>query len=68
VPESTRILVDSIQPGDFIKVQLLGPPTIQFSGRFNSVIVRNTPQEEETLFMLALLVQWTTFASYLIFT
>jgi len=37
VPESTRKLLDSIQPGDFIKVQLLGPPTIQFSGRFNSV-------------------------------
>lgn len=37
VPESTRKLLDSVQPGDFIKVQLLGPPTIQFSGRFNSV-------------------------------
>ena len=34
--ESLKVL-DSIQPGDFIKLKLLGSPTIQFSGRFNSV-------------------------------
>ena len=37
VTESTRQLLDSISPGDFITLKLLGPPTIQFSGRFNSV-------------------------------
>jgi hypothetical protein len=38
VTESTSKLLDSIQPGDFIKLKLLGSPTIQFSGRFNSVV------------------------------
>jgi hypothetical protein len=37
VTENTRKLLDSIRPGDFIKLKLLGPPTIQFSGRLNSV-------------------------------
>jgi hypothetical protein len=36
VTESTSRLLDSISPGDFIKLKLLGPPTIQFSGRLNS--------------------------------
>jgi hypothetical protein len=26
-----------VQPGDFIKLKLLGPPTVQFSGAFDSV-------------------------------
>jgi len=37
VTKSTRKLFDLIRPGDFIKLKLLGPPTIQFSGRFNSI-------------------------------
>jgi hypothetical protein len=37
VPQSARKLFDLICPGDFIKLKLLGPSTIQFSGRFNSV-------------------------------
>lgn len=37
VVESTLRLLDSIRPGDFIKLKLLGPPTIQFSGRFSSI-------------------------------
>ncbi|KAF8497316.1 hypothetical protein JB92DRAFT_1030241 [Gautieria morchelliformis] len=37
VTEKTRKLFDSTRPGDFIKLKLLGPPTVQFSGRFNSV-------------------------------
>jgi hypothetical protein len=36
VTESTQKLLDLLRPGDFIKLKLLGPPTIQFSGRFNS--------------------------------
>lgn len=35
--ESTLNLFDVIRPGDFIKLRLLGPATVQFSGRFNSV-------------------------------
>ena len=38
VTECAVKLLDSIQPGDFIKLKLLGSPTIQFSGRFNSVV------------------------------
>jgi hypothetical protein len=37
VTENACISLDSIRPGDFIKLKLLGPTTIQFSGRFNSV-------------------------------
>ena len=37
VTESVRKLFELIRPGDFIKLKLLGPPTIQFSGRFNSI-------------------------------
>jgi hypothetical protein len=35
--ESTPKLFDLIRPGDFIKLKLLGRPTLQFSGRFNRV-------------------------------
>ena len=37
VTESVSKLLDVIRPGDFIKVKLLGPATVQFSGRFNSI-------------------------------
>ena len=37
VTETTRKQFDSIRPGDFMKLKLLGLPTVQFSGRFNSV-------------------------------
>jgi casein kinase I family protein HRR25 len=37
VTENTRKLFDLIRPGDLIKLKLLGPSTIQFSGRFNSI-------------------------------
>ncbi|KIM92262.1 hypothetical protein PILCRDRAFT_117298 [Piloderma croceum F 1598] len=36
VTESTHQQLALLQPGDFIKLRLLGPPTVQFSGRLNS--------------------------------
>ncbi|KAF8517485.1 kinase-like domain-containing protein [Gautieria morchelliformis] len=41
VTERTRKLLGLIRPADFIKLKLLGPPTVQFSGRFNSINTDN---------------------------
>jgi hypothetical protein len=42
VTERTCKLLDLIRPGDFIKLKLLGPDTVQFSGRFNSIVTDNS--------------------------
>ena len=35
-------MLNLLQPSDFIKLKLLGPPTIQFSGRYNSTHTDNS--------------------------